>query len=671
MTNNNMIIKELEDGDMLTVQHRIETLIRILNCCRNQYYNEDESILTDSQYDKYFDELKELEESSQFKLTNSPTQSVGYEVIDKFEKFTHTKPMLSLDKTKDIDDIIKFNHKDLVGMLKLDGISCSITINDGEIESIATRGDGHIGDDITHNKNAIRNIPTDIAMMGKCVILGELIVAKSDFDEFNSNLKEGEKPFKLQRSMASGSARQLDASICAQRNVQFVAYGIHPIDVKSNKFEGTKGEDLRILDTMGFKIVPTILMNENSDVELISENINTLKDIAEDNGYPIDGIVFTYNDNQYAESLGVTTHHPLHSIAYKFEDEENTTQFRGVELNVTRNGMVSLTGLFDPIDINGSEISRASLHNLDIFESLQLGIGDNIQLIKANDIIPQITGNETKSNTYKLPNNCPYCNSELIIKTPKDARFLYCSNDKCGGKNIAQIVHFVSKSAMNIEGLSEATIEKFVDEGIIANFTDIFDKSIWIENKDNILKLEGFGIKSFENIVSAIESSRNTTLDKFIYALGIPLIGRTASKTIAKRCGYKVAEFVQLISNEFAWENLPDFGITMSESINEYFDDPQNYVRMLKISRSLNFSSGDIISSKLKDLSIVVTGTLPTLGREQVKKMIEINGGLFKTSVSKKTDYLVAGEDCGSKLDKAKELKIKIIGEKELLEMLE
>ena len=441
--------------------------------------------------------------------------------------------------------------------------------------------------------------------------------------------------------------------------VRFFAYNLLSSSCNESK---SKIEDLNYLFSNGFSYTTyTDMIYPNFDEKEIIEHIEDVKRISNDMGIPIDGVVFTYNDKSYSKLLGETEHHPNHSIAFKFLDEEHITQFRGVELTPTRTGMVSLVAVFDPVNINGSEITRASLHNIDVFESLELGIGDRINIIKSNDIIPKITDNLDRSNTYQINMICPCCGEKLMIEQPKNARYLYCSNENCSMKLVAKFSHFCSREGMNIEGLSDATLEKFVNMKILNQFSDIFDMDNWNKYKNDIVSIDGFGIKSFHNLMNSIEKSKKVLLSNFINALGIPLVGKKASEEISKKCKGKINNFISLLLEKYDWTKISDFGEKINSSIHDYFDNDSNFNEMMKLSYKLNFITSGVKSNILNNMNFVVTGNFEELSRDEIKEMIEENGGSFKTSVSKKTNYLICGNNAGSKLNKAKDLSIPVI----------
>ncbi len=648
-------------GFLIEGRERIMNEIQVLESkikeYDNAYFEKGESYISDAEYDSLVAELHRLKANNHIEYQ----ETIGESLSGKFDKIQHIHPMKSLKKTKDVHEIMSFrNNHELVIMPKFDGISCSLTYKNGTLVSMATRGNGKIGEDITDRAPYIEGFPLELMNNEDLCVSGELVVLKNDFDKINLKLKNSNlKEFKLQRSLVAGTVRNDDPILCQRHCVRFFAYNLLSSSCNESK---SKIEDLNYLFSNGFSYTTyTDMIYPNFDEKEIIEHIEDVKRISNDMGIPIDGVVFTYNDKSYSKLLGETEHHPNHSIAFKFLDEEHITQFRGVELTPTRTGMVSLVAVFDPVNINGSEITRASLHNIDVFESLELGIGDRINIIKSNDIIPKITDNLDRSNTYQINMICPCCGEKLMIEQPKNARYLYCSNENCSMKLVAKFSHFCSREGMNIEGLSDATLEKFVNMKILNQFSDIFDMDNWNKYKNDIVSIDGFGIKSFHNLMNSIEKSKKVLLSNFINALGIPLVGKKASEEISKKCKGKINNFISLLLEKYDWTKISDFGEKINSSIHDYFDNDSNFNEMMKLSYKLNFITSGVKSNILNNMNFVVTGNFEELSRDEIKEMIEENGGSFKTSVSKKTNYLICGNNAGSKLNKAKDLSIPVI----------
>ena len=632
--------------------NRIKGLIELLNKASHAYYNLEEPIMTDSEYDALYDELFYLESETGIVLTSSPTVGVGYEVVSKLDKVEHEIPLLSLNKTKEVNELKKFiGKRDCVLMLKMDGLTTKLEYEEILIRG-STRGDGYVGESITHNVKTFKNIPLNIN--DDLNVVGEAIITYPDFIEINSKLHEEDK-YKNPRNLASGSVRQLDSKNCAKRNVKFITYGIQD-DTCDTKFE-----QLEYLDSLGFEVVPYILVTKDT----VEDNIELLRKVAEERGFAIDGLVVTYNDSNYGLSLGNTSKFPRHSLAFKFGDDLHETIFTGIETNTTRTGMVSLTGLFKSVEIDGTSVSRASLHNVDIFEGLQLGVGDTILVRKANMIIPQVMDNLTRSNTIKLPETCPACGLPTEIRSAKEARFLYCTNDLCSAKQISKIVHFVSRNAMNIMGLSEATIEKFVNLGIVDDVTDLYFLD---DHMNEIKKLDGFGKKSYDKIITSIESSKEVYFHQFIYGLGIPNTGSTTSKMLAKH--YNEYSLPHVSVNELL--RLDDIGEVVANSIVNWFRNDENseiYVGLID-DIGFNFKKDEVKESNITGKNFVVTGKLSD--RKAIQKLIESLGGKVVGSVSVNTHYLINNDSqsSSSKNKKAKELGVVIITEEQFMEMI-
>lgn len=635
--------------------NRMKELIKILNQANHEYYNLNSSIYADEEYDNLYDELLELEHHAGIILSNSPTINVGYEVVSKLEKVQHNIALLSLNKTKETSELRKFiGDKYCVLMLKLDGLTTKTEYNK-ELKRGSSRGNGQIGEDITHNVMTFKNIPIHIHK--ESTVIGESIITYDDFEEINSQLPVEEK-YKNPRNLASGSVRQLDGNICAKRNVKFIAYGMQ----KSN--HDTKVEQLKELEELGFEVVPYVLVNKDN----FESAIDMLRKLASDRGYPIDGLVCTYNDIKYGESLGSTSKFPHHSLAFKFGDELHETKFLGIEANTTRTGMISLTGIFESVEIDGTEVSRASLHNVDIFESLQLGKGDTILVRKANMIIPQVMDNLTRSNTTQLPTECPDCGSKAEIRSTKEARFLYCTNDNCSAKLVQKISHFVSRDCMNIVGLSEATIEKFVDLKLIHSPVDLYYLD---QCRSEIINLDGFGKKSYDKLRESIINSLNVDFANFINALGIPNVGKTTAKVLAKH--FDETTFSLAISSELI--SIQDIGEVVANSITEWFNNVHNtnlYYELLDV--GFNFKKQqEVKESSISGKTFVVTGSVEKFSnRKELSKKIEELGGKVSGSVSAKTDYLINNdtESNSSKNVAAKKLNIPIISEEQFIEMI-
>ena len=550
---------------------RIKELTKMLNEYRNAYYNESESIISDYEYDKLYDELEKLENETGLSFANSPTKTVGFQVKSELKKIKHSHPMLSLDKTKSVDDLRKFaGDKDCILSLKMDGLTCLLTYENGGLVQAETRGNGDIGELITHNANVFENIPLTIEYKGHFEIEGEAIITYDDFEKINKVLPE-DKKYKNPRNLVSGSVRQLDNRIAAQRHIKFVAWKV-PTEVCSNSFLNR----LKYAKELGFEIVPLFTYSgKSSDKENLPEMIESLKIKAHDHGYPIDGLVMTYNDIQYGESLGLTGHHPRHSVAYKFYDEEFETTLNNIEWTMGKSGCLTPTAVFEPVEIDGTIVERASLHNMSIFKDLELSHGDTITVFKANQIIPQVSDNldRTLNNLCIPPSTCPICGGKTESVKDNDTEVLMCSNSNCKGKLLGKLSAFASRNKMNIDGLSDETLSKFIARGWLTCFSDIYKlKDYYI----HMINMSGFGRKSIDKLIDSIEKSRSVELNRFIAALSIPGVGDSTAKDISKHCEYDFDTFVLKLIDKYNWSVIDGIGEKTSQQINEWIDDSGN-----------------------------------------------------------------------------------------------
>jgi DNA ligase (NAD+) len=583
--------------------------------------------------------------------------TVGFDVVDKLNKVKHNHPMLSLDKTKSVEEVQKFiGNKPILTMLKMDGLTISVKYSEGKLISAETRGNGAEGEDVTHNALVFTNLPQTISYRGDLVVDGEAIITYEDFEKINANLPEGEK-YKNPRNLVSGSVRQLDSGIAAQRHIQFVAWKLVSAIENHLKVSGTFSERLNWLETLGFTVVPRL---DRFD----ERSINFLKIIADKYSYPIDGLVVSFDDVEYLESLGATSHHLRGQLAFKFYDETAITILRDIEWNTSRSGLVNPIAIFDEVDISGSTISKATLHNLSYIKSLELGIGDEIEIYKANDIIPKVANNLTRTNSYKRPLLCKSCGVELEVHNDNGSETLHCPNEECPARMLDKFVHFVSKNGMDIQGLSEATLEKFISNGWIKKFSDIYRLS---QYKNEIITLDGFGQKSWDRLWQSIQDSRNTTMAKFICALGIPLIGKNTAKEVAKYC--QINEFGEL---DIDMSDTSVFTPSVIASFQTFGWKRENQMEISALIYELNIANEqkEIESSPFTGKTIVVTGALNYYTRTTIQEEIERLGAKMGSSVSKKTDFLLTNEKSGSsKYKKAVELGIKIINEEEFEKM--
>ena len=608
-------------------------------------------------------------------MANSPTHTVGYEVKSKLEKVKHSHPMLSLDKTKSVDDLKKFaGDKNCLLMCKMDGLTVLLTYENGELIQAETRGNGEEGEIITHNARVFENIPAHIDYTGHLEVEGEAIITYGDFEIINSKLLENEK-YKNARNLVSGSVRQLDSNIAAQRHIKFITWKVPNIEDKI-KSDNSILFRLNYIKDLGFDIVPFYsYTNCSSDKENINNMIISLQDRAKYLGYPIDGLVVTYDDISYRESLGTTEHHPKHSLAYKFYDDIYPTRLLDVEFTMGKTGVLTPTAVFEPVEIDGTMVERASLHNISIMKSL--GIVSKYQEIgvyKANMIIPQIEYAEKMNcvsvkESICIPGVCPVCGWNTERLKDNDTEILVCTNPNCKGKLLGKLSHFVSKNAINIDGLSEQTLQKFIDLGWLNSFREIYYLS---EHKEEMYKLDGFGKKSVDKLLESIEKSRNTTLDRFIYGLCIPLIGRTASKDIANNFNYDYEQFRKygIVTH---YKGIDGFGDSMNDSIHDYLRKNHMMVEMLADEFTFIVKEKSENKVNLSNKTFVITGSLNHYkNRDELVNIIEQLGGKVSGSVSTKTNYLINNdtESNSSKNKKAKELGIPIISEGKFIQMI-
>lgn len=654
---------------------RIKELVEQLNYHRNLYYNESRTEISDFEFDTLFDELSALEKETGFILASSPTQTVGYEVKSKLNKVTHNHPMLSLDKTKSIDDVCAFlAFRDGVIMAKMDGLTCSLRYLNGELVSAETRGNGEVGEDILHCAKTIKNLPLKIDLTGEVIVDGEVIITYDDFDKINETLPEDQK-YKNPRNLASGSIRQLDSSVAAQRNMKFIAWKF----VKGYNYNSFYNR-LTYLSDLGFEVTPhsRFIAKVSTDRDFIGEMIELIKKQCEERKYPIDGCVFGYDDVAYGESLGATGHHLRSQLAFKFYDEVYETKLLDIDWTMGKTGVLTPTAVFEPVEIDGTTVERASLHNVSILTKLDLHIGDTIEVYKANMIIPQVSRNVSadereaagKEPDYiAIPSTCPVCGGVAKLVRENDTTVLMCTNENCSGKLLGKLAHFVSKKGMNIDGLSERTLELLISTNLINDFIDIYKLSV---HRGKLVTLDGMGKKSVENLLNNVEKSRDVKLENFICALGIPNIGLTASKTISNFCKGDYDTFYIFADEEFDWTKLNDFGQVMSDNLNSYFIDNLN--AMDDLAREMNFIVPErqkVSENKFTGKTLVVTGKLNHFTRDSINEKISSLGAKTAGSVSKKTDYLITNEASGSsKYKKATELGIPVITEDEFLKMI-
>lgn len=644
---------------------RIKELVKLLNHYRNEYYNNSHSVVSDFEYDQLFDELARLESETGFVIAVSPTQTVGYEVKSELNKVKHNHPMLSLDKTKSIDDVIAFlNGKNGIVMAKMDGLTCSLRYLNGELVSAETRGNGEVGEDVLHCAKTIKNIPLKIECLDEVVVDGEVIITYDEFERINATLPD-DKKYKNPRNLAAGSIRQLDSNVASHRNMNFVAWKFIKGCVDNSFFKRW----VRMVE-LGFDVTPLInLPTIIGDRQCIEHAITLIKEDCKHHGYPIDGCVFSYDDVAYGESLGATGHHLRSQLAFKFYDELYPTRLRYIDWTIGKSSQLTPTAVFDTVEIDGTDVSKASLHNISIIKNLGLTNGCTVNVFKANQIIPQIDSCENDGDgDIEIPTICPICGEKTAIKKDNESEVLICTNDECSGKKLAQFTHFVSKKGMDIKNLSEATLQDLLSHGFVRNFRDIYHLS---DHYNELISLDGFGKKSVEKLQKSIEDSRNVKLENFIAALGIPNIGLTASKTISSRFNGGLSMFIESVAAEFDFTQLDDFGATMNNSIYNYMR--ENFSMVEELAAEMNFVRPEkqvVIQSTFSGKSVCVTGKLNHFTRDSINEKIASLNAKAVGSVSKKTDYLITNESSGSsKYKKAVELNIPIITEDEFLKM--
>ena len=639
--------------------------IRLLNEANKAYYQEDREIMSNYEYDKLYDELKKLEEETGIVLSNSPTIRVGYELLSNLPQERHEKAMLSLDKTKEVSDLKEWlGEKTGVLSWKLDGLTIVMTYEGGSLAKAVTRGNGEVGEVVTNNARVFTNIPVSIPYKGSLVLRGEAVISYSDFYKINETMPEAAGKYKNPRNLCSGSVRQLNNKITAERKVGFYAFSVVRAD--GVDFKNSRIEQFIWLKNQGFSIVEF----KKVDRENIEDTVKWFEDKIQDNDLPSDGLVLTYDDIEYGESLGTTAKFPRDSIAFKWRDEIRETTLLEIEWSASRTGLINPIAVFEPVDLEGTTVSRASVHNISIMEDLELGIGDRIKVYKANMIIPQISDNLTRSNNIEVPRYCPVCGGQTVIKSDNDIKTLHCINDECLAKQIKSFTHFVSRDALNIRGLSEATIEKLIAKGLVKELADIFHLE---KHKDIITKMEGFGEKSFNNLVSSVNKARKTTAARLLYSFGIANIGLSNAKLISRKFGddwekIQKATYEDLIQ-------IGGIGDVMANNYVKFFSDEKNRAIVADVLKEVEIEASSKTASEqiFENYVFVITGAVEHFkNRDELKAVIEERGGKVASSVTSKTTYLINNDisSSSSKNKKAKELGIEIITEEQFLQML-
>lgn len=638
-------------------QKRIKELVTKLNEAAFSYYQKSEELMSNLEYDRLYDELLNLEDETGIVLSSSPTQNVGYEVLSELPKEVHKTPMLSLDKTKDREGLASWLG-DKRGLLswKLDGLTIVLTYENGKLAKALTRGNGQIGEVITNNAKVFSNVPLSIANKSRTVLRGEAVITYSEFNRINEEIDGAESKYKNPRNLCSGSVRQLDSKITKSRNVNFFAFSL--VEAEGIEFDNSRENQLTWLKTQSFDVVEYVLV----DKDTVVGEVGKFEDKVKDNDFPSDGLVLIYDDIDYGRSLGRTSKFPRDSIAFKWADQKEETILREIKWNASRTGLINPIAIFDPVELEGTTVSRASVHNLSMVEELKLGIGDRITVYKANMIIPQIAENLTKSSSIEVPNKCPVCSGEVIVVDDNGVKTLRCTNPGCPAKHIKSFALFVSRDAMNIDGLSEATLEKFISAGIIKEFSDLFRLSRY---ETEIVEMDGFGKKSFDNLISAIEKASHTTPERLLYGLGIPGIGVANAKVIADYCNGSFERIISLSQEELT--EINGIGDVMAGAFVEYF---KNGEKLSEVRTLLKLLDIDETREEKEDffqgLTFVITGSLVEYeNRNALKSAIEGAGGKVAGSVSSKTNYLINNDvnSTSGKNKRALELGIKIIDE--------
>lgn len=642
---------------------RMKELINILNKASELYYQKNTIMMTDYEYDHLYDELVELEKETNMTLSNSPTINVEPEISSSLKQVEHPSPMLSLAKTKKVSELENFLG-DKEGLLswKLDGLTIVLTYEDGKLISGVTRGTGIIGELVTENVKQFKNVPLTIPYKGRLVLRGEAIIKYSDFNRMNEELGDGSSQYKNPRNLCSGSVRQLDSSITAKRCVNCIIFAL--IESSTN-ISNLKSECFDWLKNQGFEVVEHYKVTKNT----VKEQVLMFKEKVKEYDIPSDGLVITYDDIEYGNSLGTTAKFPKHSLAFKWKDETVATTLRKVDWLVSRTGLINPVAVFDPVELEGTIVSRASVHNVSILEGLKLGIGDTIMVYKANMIIPQIASNSTQSGNLEIPDRCPVCGSKASIISNSDVKYLYCMNDFCKAKLIKRLSLFVSRNAMNIDGISDMILNKLITEKIVNNYKDLYHLD---RHKDKIIAFEGFGEKSYSNMINSIEKSRHVKLANFIYALGIPDIGFSRAKLICNHFNNDFNKISNLTYEELS--NIPGVGDVIAKEWIDTFSNPDFIEELKELKEEIDIPKASTNSNKdLDGLTFVITGSLNKFtNRDTMIEFIEEHGGKVVTSISSKVNYLINNDitSTSTKNNKAKELGISIIDEDKFLELI-
>ena len=644
---------------------RIKELVEILNKAAKSYYVDAVEIMPNIEYDKLYDELVKLEKETNVVLSNSPTQNVGYETASELPKKAHESPMLSLDKTKSVTELEDWlGDNEALLSWKMDGLTIVLTYRGGELVEAVTRGNGIIGEVITNNAKNFQNVPLKIEYKGELILRGEAVIKYSDFKRINESISDADAKYKNPRNLCSGSVRQLNPAVTRERKVYFNVFNVVKAD--NIDFENSKAKQFEWAKNEGFDVVEYKFTNRAS----LANDITDFESRIADNDIPSDGLVLLLDDIALGERLGSTAKFPRNAMAFKWSDERQTTKLKYIEWSPSRTGLINPVAVFEPVELEGTTVSRASLHNVSIFEELMLGVGDEISVYKANMIIPQVYENLTKSNTEKVPKICPACGKDTTIKKDNESKVLLCTNPDCQVKHIKQYALMASRDALNIDGLSESTLEKFLSKGFIKSDSDLFHLDKF---KDEIINMDGFGKRSYEKLIAALDEAKNTTVSRFLYSLGIAGIGSANAKMIAKYFDNDIDRIISASKDDLL--EIEGIGEVLANSIADFFRSEKNIENVESLRKILKFEKEESVGGdKLSGKVCVITGSLEHFSnRNELKELIEKNGGKVSGSVSSKTNYLINNDTASnsSKNKKAKELGVEIISEEDFLKLLE
>ena len=643
---------------------RMLELVELLNKASRSYYQDAQEIMSNYEYDRLYDELQSLEKELGITLSNSPTVNVGYEVVSELPKERHESPMLSLDKTKEVEELKNFVGSQKVLMSwKMDGLTIVLTYRDGKLYKAVTRGNGEVGEVVTNNAKVFKNVPVQIAYRGELILRGEAVIGYHDFEKINEEIEDVDAKYKNPRNLCSGSVRQLNNQITAKRNVMFYAFTL--VQADGVDFQNSRACQMEWLKAQGFTTVEYHMVTRDT----VEDEVAKFSSEISKNDFPSDGLVLSYDDIAYGRSLGRTAKFPRDSYAFKWQDEIRETILREIEWRPSRTGLINPVAIFDPVELEGTTVSRASVHNISIMEELELGIGDKIEVYKANMIIPQIAENLTRSGVKDIPERCPVCQGETKIRQVGNAKALYCMNPECQAKHVKAFALFVSRDALNIEGLSEATLEKFISRGYIHTFADIFHLDRY---KDEIQGMEGFGEKSYRKLIESVKKARTTTLPRVVYSLGIAGIGLANAKVICRELKYDVEALLMVTEEEL--NEIQGVGEVLAKAFTGYFSDAKHVENFRKLLEELTIPEETSTKKQIfEGVNFVITGSVTHFAnRGEVKELIESLGGKVTGSVTSKTNYLINNDvtSTSSKNKKANELGIPIISEETFLELV-